>query len=100
METIYSVLGCVQSFKQPDLDNMFGEGDENKLDVKEAAVFNKYLLAGMALLAEKDSKATNMVNFATLLNGQLKMKEVFGQSVLLKSMFERQPIMGGVKAPE
>ena len=79
---------------------MFGESDENKLDVKEAAVFNKYLLAGMALLAEKDPKTTNMVNFPMLLNGQLKMKEVFGQSVLLKSMFERHPIVGGEKVAE
>jgi len=39
------------------------------LDVKEAAVLNKYYIGGMSLLTKKDTKASNMVNYPMLLKG-------------------------------
>ena len=41
--------------KSDEQDKLFGDGAE-QLDVKDAAVMNKYLLAGMALLSESDTK--------------------------------------------
>jgi len=38
-------------------------------DIKEAAILNKYYIAGMHLLTKKDPKAANMVNYPMLLKG-------------------------------
>ncbi len=65
------------------------------LDVKEAAVLNKYFIGGMSLLTKKDTKASNMVNYPMLLKGQIKMNLKFGQAVIFKSLFEKNTILGG-----
>ena len=99
METAYSILACLQSLKVDEWDKLYGD-DEKLLDIKDAAVLNKYLIAGMAMLSEKDTKAAGMVNYPVLLKGQLKMNEKFGQAVIFKSLFERQPVVGGKKVAE
>ena len=55
---------------------MYEGGDS--LDVKEAAVLNKYFIAGMSLLSKKDTKASNFVNYPMLLKGQIRMNQKFG----------------------
>ena len=89
----------MQQLKPDEWEKMYGE-DKDKLDVKDAAVLNKYLMAGMALLSEKDAKVVNLVSYPVLLKGQLQMNKQFGQTVIFKSLFERQPVMGGKKLAE
>ena len=95
METLYSILAQLQALKTDEWDKLYA-GEEG-LDVKEAALLNKYLIAGMGLLSDKDQKATNMVNFPMLLKAQIKMNAVFGQGVIFKSLFEKNHIIGGKK---
>ena len=90
-------MAALQALKPEEWDKLF-EGDN--LDIKEAAVLNRYFVAFMSLLAQKDAKAASMVNFAMLLKGQIGMNKSFGQGVLLKSLFIKDYLIGGVKYSE
>ena len=87
-------MAALQALKPEEWDKLF-EGDN--LDIKEAAVLNKYFVAFMQLLTQKDTKAASMINYAMLLKGQIGMNKVFGQGVVLKSMFIKDYLIGGVK---
>ena len=97
----------MQNMKDADWDKIWGDG-ENQLDLKEAAVLNKYLLAAMQFLSLPNGdpdqvvrdKVKLMVNFNGLLKQQLAMNQHFGMAVIYKSLSERNPIIGGVKVPE
>lgn len=93
LETCYSILAQLQALKVEEWDSLY-EGTD-ALDVKEAAVLNKYYIGGMSLLTKKDTKASNMVNYPMLLKGQIKMNQKFGQAVIFKSLFEKNAILGG-----
>lgn len=54
------MLAAIQSLGA-QVDQVY-EG-ANALDIKEASVLSKYLIAGMRLLTQKDAKAANMVNY-------------------------------------
>jgi hypothetical protein len=86
-------LAQLQALKAEEWESLFDGADA--LDVKEAAVLNKYFIGGMSLLTKKDTKASNMVNYPMLLKGQIKMNLKFGQAVIFKSLFEKNTILGG-----
>jgi len=86
-------LAQLQALKAEEWESLFDGVDA--LEVKEAAVLNKYFIGGMSLLTKKDTKASNMVNYPMLLKGQIKMNLKFGQAVIFKSLFEKNTILGG-----
>ncbi len=68
-------MAALQALKPEEWDKLF---DSDNLDIKEASVLNKYFVAFMYLLTQKDTKAASMVNYAMLLKGQIGINKAFG----------------------
>ena len=73
LECFYSVMACAQALKGDELTKVL-----DGLELKEATALNKYVLAGMHMLDQKDSKTAKMVNYPMLMKAQLQMNATFG----------------------
>ena len=64
--------------KADEQDTLFNGKDDASLNIDEAVVMNKYILAGMFMLDKADAKAKGMVSYPFLLKAQLKLNQTFG----------------------
>mmetsp|Transcript_2090 Transcript_2090/g.3144 ORF Transcript_2090/g.3144 Transcript_2090/m.3144 type:complete len:82 (-) Transcript_2090:23-268(-) len=80
------------ALKQDAIDSLCGQGGQ--LNDKEAFTLVKYLFKAFELIQEKDAQLVQLVqNGQHLLKVQLKVKEKLGNACILKSQFERHPIV-------
>merc|ERR1711966_234226 len=74
--TYMGVLNALRDISDADMEGMY-----SKLDIKEAAVLNK-----------QDNETKQLVQQPTLIKTQLKMQEVYGNAVIMKSAFIKSPV--------
>merc|ERR1712083_717626 len=70
-----------------DMDDGAMDGLYTKLDIKEAALLNKYYNLAYYYLNKQDGETKNLIQCPKLLKTQLKMNEVYGNAVFMKSCF-------------
>ena len=95
----------MNTFNEGQWDGLYGQ-----LDIKEAAVLNRYYTLAYQMLNKKDgSKYTrpiiissdmffnrlatkNLIDYPKIVKTQLKMHEVYGAACLMKSQFEKRKV--------
>merc|ERR1712032_39500 len=85
--TYMGVLNALRDISDADMEGMY-----SKLDIKEAAVLNKYFNLAYYYLNKQDNETKQLVQQPTLIKTQLKMQEVYGNAVIMKSAFIKSPV--------